>query len=89
MKVFGKSLKSRLQLAIPASVLALGSASSAMAGGGGGGPPSMPAIEFPVDIASVASAIAVAGGLILLAVFGVAVGFALAKKLMRRIKGAV
>jgi len=52
-------------------------------------PPSMPAIEFPVDTASVATAIGGAGGTILLASFGLSVAFALAWKLKRRLTSAV
>lgn len=54
-----------------------------------GGPPTMPAVTFPVDTASIATAIGVAGGTILLAVFGVVIGFSLVKKLFFRVKAAI
>lgn len=89
MKVFGKNMKSRVGLVIAGTTLGLVPASTALAGGGGGGPPSMGAISFPIDLESVATAIAVAGGTILLLVFGISVGFSLAKKLMKRTKETV
>lgn len=52
-------------------------------------PEVMDPIVFPVTTASVIEEVLVAGAAILVAVFGVALGFALVRKLMRRLKGAV
>lgn len=46
--------------------------------------PTMPAVTFPVDTASVIGAIAVAGGTILLLVWGTKISFRLANKLFSR-----
>jgi hypothetical protein len=54
-----------------------------------GSPPEMPAITFPVSLSSVATAIVAAGATLLLAYFGVRVGFGFAKKLMNRLKSSV
>lgn len=51
--------------------------------------PAMDPVTFPVDTASIASEIATAGGTILLLSFGVILGFALVRKLMKRVKAAV
>jgi hypothetical protein len=51
--------------------------------------PVMPPVDFPIDTASVATEIAAGGGLILVLVFSTAIGFTLAWKLYRRLKGAV
>lgn len=53
------------------------------------GPAQMPAIEMPVDTGSVVQVVAVAGGAILIAVFGVSIGFTLSRKLFGRVKDAV
>lgn len=66
-----------------AALIATGSASIALAGGGGG-PPTMPAIDLPIDLASVASAIALVGGTMLLLWAGVYIGFKLARKFITR-----
>jgi hypothetical protein len=47
-------------------------------------PPMMTEVVFPVDTESVVTAIGVAGGTILLLVFGLAIGFRLVKKLYER-----
>lgn len=60
-----------------------GLASSALAA------PTMGPIEFPIDIASVGTALAAAGAAILLIVFGLWVGFKLVKRLVRRATNAV
>lgn len=54
-----------------------------------GGPPTMDAVEFPIDIASIATAISVAGAAILLSVFTVTIGFRLAKALFRHLSSGV
>lgn len=54
-----------------------------------GGPPAMTAIEFPVDTASIVTAVVAAGGAILVLVFAWKVGFGLVKKLVRRLSGAI
>lgn len=51
--------------------------------------PTMDAIDFPIDIASVGTALAAAGAAILLIVFGLWVGFKLVKRLVRRATNAV
>lgn len=51
--------------------------------------PEMDPIVIPVDTASVVEVILLAGGGILLLVFGLWIGFSLAKKLMRRATSAV
>jgi hypothetical protein len=53
------------------------------------GPPSMPAVEFPIDPASIGDSIKTGGGTILMIVFTVGIGFALAWTLYRRLKRAV
>ncbi len=65
------------------AALAIG-ASSTVALAGGGGPPTMPAIALPIDLASVAAAVAVVGGTMLLLWAGIYVGFKLANKFIRR-----
>jgi hypothetical protein len=52
-------------------------------------PPVMGAVTFPVDTASVVTVIGVAGGTILLLVFGLAIGFKLIKKLFSRSAAAI
>lgn len=52
-------------------------------------PPSMGAVEFPVDTASVVTAIATAGGTILVLYFGVRIGFSLVKKLFGRTQSSI
>jgi hypothetical protein len=76
---FGSLAKMRT-LAIAAAVLGA-AAAPALADG----PPAMPAIVFPIDVTSVVTAVATAGGVILLAYFGIKIGFALAKKLGSRL----
>lgn len=51
--------------------------------------PQMEAIEFPIDLGSVASVVAVAGGTMLLAWAGIKIGFSLAKRLIQRVGAAV
>jgi len=53
------------------------------------GPPSMPAITFPVDTASVVTALVTAGATILILVFGPKIGFGLVWKLMKRIRSSI
>lgn len=84
MKRFSSSLRSRSGKVAAFTAALVVMATSALAG-----PPTMPAIELPVDAESVAAAIALVGGTILLLVFGVAIGFALAKKLKSRIMRSV
>lgn len=60
-------------------------ASSALAGG----PPAMDPVTFPIDPESVGTAIATAGGAILLIVFAVGIGFMLVKKLKKRLTSSV
>lgn len=52
-------------------------------------PPSMPTITFPIDQASIGTAVATAGALILITTFGVMIGFKLVRKLTRRVTGSV
>ena len=54
-----------------------------------GSPPTMPAITFPIDTASIVTAIATAGATLLILVFGVRVGFKFVWKLMRRTQSSV
>jgi hypothetical protein len=72
-----KSAKSR---AVAASTGLLVLTAPALAGT----PPTMPAIELPIDLASVASAVAVVGGTMLLAWAGIFIGFKLARKFIGR-----
>lgn len=51
--------------------------------------PSMGAISFPIQLTSIATAVALAGGSVLIAYFGVKVGFALVKKLLARLHRSV
>lgn len=60
-----------------------------VASAGGSTPPTMPAIELPVDVSSVASAIAFVGGTMLLAWGGIYIGFKLARKFITRAGGTV
>lgn len=53
------------------------------------GPPTMDAIELPVDVESVVAAIALVGGIILLAIWGVKIAFRLANKLFSRAASSV
>ncbi len=52
-------------------------------------PPSMAAVTFPVSLASITTAVATAGGLLLLGYFGLKIGFSVAKKLLSRVKSAI
>lgn len=56
---------------------------------GGGGPPTLPAIEFPIDIASVVVAIVAAGAAILVLTIGPKTGFALVKAFVSKLISAV
>jgi len=51
--------------------------------------PTMDAIDFPIDIASVGTALAAAGAAILLIVFALWIGFKLVKRLVVRATNAV
>lgn len=51
--------------------------------------PVMPAIDFPIDLASVATVVATAGGTMLLIWAGVHIGFKLARKLLGRVTKSV
>lgn len=51
--------------------------------------PTMGPISFPIQLTSIATSVAVAGGLVLIAYFGVKVGFALVKKLLTRLHRSV
>ena len=52
-------------------------------------PPSMSAIDFPIDTASIVTAVVTAGATLLLAYFGVKVGFSFVKKLLGRLHRSV
>ena len=79
-----RSLRSRKLVAIFGGLAAGAAASVASAD-----PLVMDPVSFPVDVESLASTIAAAGGIMLVALFGVAIGFALIKKLKRRLTAAV
>jgi hypothetical protein len=49
----------------------------------------MAAVTFPVSLASITTAVATAGGLLLLGYFGLKIGFSVAKKLLSRVKSAI
>jgi hypothetical protein len=75
------------RLSLIASVAALTATTLASAGAGGG--VTMDAITFPIDPESLGSVIAVAGGTMLVILFGIAIGFALVKRLKSRLTKAV
>jgi hypothetical protein len=52
-------------------------------------PPTMPTVTYPIDTASIVTAITAAGVTVLLLSFGIHVAFGFAKKLFRRVKSAV
>lgn len=52
-------------------------------------PPTLDEITFPIDTASIATAIGTAGAALLLLVFGWRVGFKFVNKLMRRLTSSV
>lgn len=52
-------------------------------------PPEMGDVSWPIEPTSVASTIAIAGGVMLGLVFSTGIGFFLARKLFSKIKGAV
>lgn len=52
-------------------------------------PPAMTAVEFPITLASIAEAVATAGAALLIAYFGIKVGFSFVKKLMSRLNRSV
>ena len=52
-------------------------------------PPSMTAVDFPIDAASIGTVVATAGATALLVIFGWVVGFRLIKAIMHRVKNAV
>lgn len=53
-----------------------------------GGPSNMPPVDFPISITSIATAVAVAGGTILIAYLGIKIGFALVRLMAdRSLKG--
>jgi len=52
-------------------------------------PPTMPAIDLPVDSASIVTQVAAAGGAMLILVIGVKIGFSLIRKLAKRATSAV
>jgi hypothetical protein len=79
---FGGSLRSR---ALILACVVAASAAPAMAQT----TPSMEAIEFPIDPASIGLAVAGAGATILLIVFGYKVGFGLVKRVLSRVHKAV
>lgn len=54
-----------------------------------GATPTMTDIDFPIDPASIGTAVAAAGALVLLIVFGYKVGFGLVKKVLTRVHGAI
>lgn len=54
-----------------------------------GDPVEMGEIPFPIDMTSLGVAVATAGGLMLIAYFGIKIGFGLVKKLMKRLSSAV
>lgn len=58
--------------------------STAVALAGPAPAPTMPAIDLPIDLASVATAIAAVGGVMLLTWAGIYVGFRLARKFIKR-----
>lgn len=64
-------------------------AGASVASAGGSSPPTMPDIDLPVDISSVASKIALVGGTMLLAWGGIHIGFRLARKFITRAGGTV
>jgi len=70
-------------------LVAVGSALALSASMAAATPPPLPDIVFPINTASIATKIGVAGAAILLLVFGVAIGFSFVKKLMKRVKSAV
>lgn len=67
-----------------AAAIVIGGSSTLALAGGGSGPPTMPAIDLPIDLSSVASAIALVGGTMLLLWAGVYIGFKLARKFITR-----
>jgi hypothetical protein len=75
------------RLAFLTSVAALSATTLAAAGGAGG--VTMDAITFPIEPESLGSVIAVAGGTMLVILFGIAIGFALVKRLKSRLTKAV
>ncbi len=75
---------SRIKSRSVAAIAAVALPATLTLAGGGGGPPTMPAIELPIDLASVVSAIALVGGTMLLAWAGVYIGFKLARKFIKR-----
>jgi hypothetical protein len=54
-----------------------------------GDPPTLPAVDFPIDTVSVATEIAAGGGLIFILVITTAIGFVLAWRLFQRIRRGV
>lgn len=81
----GEYVKDKATGIAAVTAAAVGSVASA----GGSSPPSMPDIELPVDIGSVASKIALVGGTMLLAWGGIYIGFRLARKFITRAGGTV
>jgi hypothetical protein len=64
-------------------------AATTLASAGGGGGLTMDAITFPIEPESLGTAIAVAGGTMLVILFGVGIGFALVKALRGKLTKAV